>query len=133
MMKKFITAILAIIYLVTSTGATLRFHYCMGELVGWGIGSKEAAHCPGCGMSKKETHSKGCCKDEQKFVKNDTDQKGTDASLPVLLIAETDLPVAIIENTYPNFTSASTDYPVCNAPPRSYGVAVYILNRTFLI
>lgn len=133
MMKKLITVILAVIYLGTSTGATLRFHYCMGELVGWGFGSKEAAHCAGCGMSKKETDSKGCCKDEHKFFKNDNDQKTTDASLPVLLIPVTDLPVAIIESTHPNFTSASEDYPVSNAPPRSHGFAVYILNRTFLI
>jgi len=132
-MKKLITAILAVVYLGTSTGATLRFHYCMGELVSWGLGSKEATHCPGCGMLKKETDSKGCCKDEHKFIKNDTDQKGTDSGLPVLLIPATDLPVALIESPSFNFAFLSEDHPVSNAPPRSHGVAVYILNRTFLI
>jgi hypothetical protein len=133
MMKKLITAILAVIYLVTSTGATLRFHYCMGELVGWGFGSKEAAHCAGCGMSKKETDSKGCCKDQHKFFKNDSDQKTTDVSLQQLELPATGLPVAIIENPSSYFTFISEDYPVSNAPPRSHGIAVYILNRTFLI
>lgn len=133
MMKKLITAILAVIYLGTSTGATLRFHYCMGELVGWGFGSKEAAHCAGCGMSKKETDSKGCCKDEHKFFKNYNDQKTTDASLQLLQLPVALLPVAIIESPSFNFTFISEDYPVSNAPPRSHGVAVYILNRTFLI
>lgn len=132
-MKKLITAILAVIYLGTSTGATLRFHYCMGELVSWGLGNKDAAHCPGCGMTKKETDSKGCCKDEHKFFKNDNDQKTTDASPQLFQLPVTDLPVALIENPSFNFTFISEDYPVSNAPPQSHGVAVYILNRTFLI
>ena len=81
----------------------------------------------------KETDSKGCCKDEHKFFKNDNDQKTTDASLQLLQLPVALLPVAIIESPSFNFTFISEDYPVSNAPPRSHGVAVYILNRTFLI
>lgn len=132
-MKKFITAILAIVYMGTSAGANLHFHYCMGKLVSWDLSGKEAAHCPGCGMTKKETDSKGCCKDEHKFVKNDNDQKATDASLQLLQLPVTDLPIALIESPSFNFTFISKDCPVSNAPPRSHGVAVYILNRAFLI
>ncbi|MBK6990321.1 MAG: hypothetical protein IPH34_00115 [Chitinophagaceae bacterium] len=37
-MKKFITAILAVLYISTSTGAMVHMHYCMGQLADWGLG-----------------------------------------------------------------------------------------------
>ncbi|MBK8522228.1 MAG: hypothetical protein IPL54_15650 [Chitinophagaceae bacterium] len=36
--EKFITAILAVLYLGTSSGATIHMHYCMGKLAEWGLG-----------------------------------------------------------------------------------------------
>jgi hypothetical protein len=40
-MKKFITAILAVLYLGTSSGATIHMHYCMGKLAEWGLGHQK--------------------------------------------------------------------------------------------
>jgi hypothetical protein len=132
-MKRFAAAILAVLYMSTSTGATVHMHYCMGKLAAWGLGQKESKTCGSCGMKTGEAKEKGCCKDEHKFIKNDTDQKATDANLQLTQQPATDLPTAFIEGPSFNFTSISEDYPVNNAPPRSNGVAVYILNRTFLI
>ncbi len=61
-MKKFIVTILAIFYLGASSGATVHVHYCMGELIAWGISDDETDDCSNCGMEKG--NSEDCCKDE---------------------------------------------------------------------
>lgn len=132
-MKRFAAAILAVLYISTSAGATVHMHYCMGKLAEWSLRQKESKTCGNCGMKTSEAKEKGCCKDEHKFLKTDTDQKATDAGLQLLQLVATDLPTAFIESPAFKFTSISEDNPVSNAPPRSNGVAVYILNRTFLI
>ena len=67
-MKKFIAAILSILYLASTSGATINMHYCMGKLVDTRLAAKEDKKCPKCGMVKKKT-GKGCCEDVHKLVK----------------------------------------------------------------
>lgn len=52
-MKKFLVAILALLYLTTSTGATVHMHYCMGKLIDWGFTHSKKDSCENCGMSKR--------------------------------------------------------------------------------
>lgn len=132
-MKKFIVTILALIYLGTSTGATINLHYCMGKLAGWGLGHNESSTCGKCGMEKTAKKGNGCCKDEHKFVKNTTDQKTAEAGLQIMQFVATSLPVSFIEIPAAGFTSVTEENPLTNAPPRSYTVAVYIRNCVFLI
>ena len=67
-MKKFLTTILALVYLATSTGATIHLHYCMGRLFSWSLVDKDSKTCGQCGMPKsgKDAHclsfKDGCCK-----------------------------------------------------------------------
>ena len=70
-MKKTLLILLAIVYLASSAGATLQFHYCMDKLVGIGLHGSDSAMCAKCGMKKQE----GCCKDEAKQIKLSDDQK----------------------------------------------------------
>jgi hypothetical protein len=132
-MKKFAVVILALLYLTTSTGANLNLHYCMGELADWGLGESKSKTCGFCGMEKGDEKDNGCCKDEQKFIKNDADQKTVESSLDILkVMAASPLP------EYPElpavlFSSLSEQNPVSNAPPRTECQALYILNSTFLI
>src|SRR5688572_3339918 len=74
-MKKLIVAILAVLYIGTSTGATLHMHFCMGDLADWGLGVNKSKTCGKCGMDKSDEKNNGCCKDEHKLIKNDSDQK----------------------------------------------------------
>ncbi len=74
-MKKIIVAILALLYITTSTGATIHMHYCMGELADWGIGLNDSKTCGKCGMDKSDEKDNGCCNDEQKQVKLETDHQ----------------------------------------------------------
>lgn len=132
-MKRFIAAILAILYLSTSTGATLNMHYCMGELADWGLGLNKSKTCGKCGMEKSEEKDNGCCKDEHKFVKNDTDQKTTEAGIQITQLLGVALPVAFLEVSSNGFPSVTEENPISHAPPRSCGVAVYVRNCVFLI
>ena len=80
-MKKVLTALLAIIYLTTTMGATLYFHYCMGTLVSWGLTNHAGNTCQFCGMQMKKPSGEpllgknNCCHEECKQVRNDIDQK----------------------------------------------------------
>jgi hypothetical protein len=102
----------------------------MGKMVDWGFGHNDSKKCSKCGMEEK---TDGCCKDEQKFIKNVTDQKVAEAGFQITLLPATALPASVIEIPSNNFPSVTEENSISHAPPRSNGVAVYILNRTFLI
>lgn len=132
-MKKFFTAILALLYIGTSTGANIQVHYCMGKLAGWGIGHNEAATCGKCGMKQSVKKANDCCKDENKFIKNDTDQKTAEASFQMAQAMAVALPVAFFEIPAADKSSVTEENPISHAPPRDSGVAVYIRNCVFRI
>lgn len=64
-MKKFITAIIAILYLGSSSGVAMEIHYCMGKKSGVEFYGAESKLCSKCGMIEK----KGCCHDKHQFYK----------------------------------------------------------------
>lgn len=132
-MKKFTVVILALLYITTSTGATLNMHYCMGKLADWDLGHNSSKNCGFCGMEKGNEKDNGCCKDEQKLIKNDTDQKFTESSFflfrflsPAELTGFAVMPLIRI-------ASLQELNPVSNAPPRCTDLPIYKRNRTFLI
>jgi hypothetical protein len=133
-MKKFITAILAVLYLGTSSGATIHMHYCMGKLAGWGFSHSKSKTCPKCGMEKKDKADKGCCKDEHKFLKNDAAQKLAENNLQLLQLFSVAIPSQFVELPEIDFPTVTEENPISHAPPsRTYGVAIYIFKRSFLI
>ncbi|MBV9960776.1 MAG: hypothetical protein JO072_00895 [Parafilimonas sp.] len=71
-MKKFIVSILSVLYLATSSGAAINFHYCMGKFTGWDLSLPASNKCSNCGM-KKENQT-GCCHDEHKILETKKDQ-----------------------------------------------------------
>lgn len=132
-MKKFFIAILAIVYMGTATGATIHMHYCMGKLVSMGLLAGKDDLCGKCGMKKTVGKSTGCCKDEHKQIKIDKDQKTTKTAVQTMQAIAVEMPVAIVEIPFNNFSSLTESNPYGNAPPRSAAVAVYIRNCVFLI
>jgi hypothetical protein len=132
-MKKVVVAILALVYISTSTGAMLHMHFCMGKLADWGLGQNKSKTCGGCGMEKSEEKDNGCCKDEHKFFKNDTDQKTVESGFQLIQLLSMALPVSFIDILSNDFSSVTEENPIRHAPPRSSGVAVYIRNCVFLI
>lgn len=132
-MKKFITVILAFLYLSTSTGATVHMHYCMGKLADWGLGHNKSDTCRKCGMEKSKAKDSGCCKDEHKFIKNDADQKTAEAGLQLMQVIAASLPLSFIEIPSNDFLTVAKENPISHAPPRTGDKAVYIRNCVFLI
>lgn len=131
-MKKVSIAILAILYISTSVGATVNMHYCMGKLANWGFGEIKSKTCGKCGM-KKSDQDNGCCKDEQKFIKNDTDQKTAKTDFQITQAPGVYIPVSFFEMPAVDISAITEENPVSNAPPRYSKVAVYIRNCVFLI
>ena len=74
-MKRFILAILSILYMSSAIGASLHFRYCMDELYSWGFWLNEDKACGKCGMNENASMDRSCCKDEYKHIKLTVDQK----------------------------------------------------------
>jgi hypothetical protein len=124
--KKFLATILAILYLATTTGATVHMHYCMGKLVEQNLWHNQKEQCSKCGMDKSETKDdKGCCKDEHKQVKVEKDHYTSDVAFQAMQIAAVALPVSFIEIPAIAFSSITEENPNSNAPPRSSSIAIY--------
>lgn len=132
-MKKLVVAILSFLYISTSTGATVQMHYCMGKLVDWSIGhGDEKNACNNCGMEKDGEGKNDCCKDEQKQLKIEKDQKVAE-SIQLSLSLAVALPISYLPITFNALSSLTEDYPLSNAPPRTADCPDYILNCTFRI
>jgi hypothetical protein len=138
-MKKILATILAFIYLSTSVGATVHFHYCMGRLVSWGLMEQKGKSCTSCGMPKKDTANhcvatkKGCCKDEHQQIKTGKDQKVVQSEFEFLKA----FPEACVANhsilQVSPVSPLTIDYPTANAPPGTGKVPLFLLNRNFRI
>jgi len=129
-MRKAIVTIVALVYISTSTGAMLHMHYCMGELANWGLGHNESKTCSKCGMEEKEN---GCCKDEHRFIKNNTDQKTAETGIQLIRVLAVALPVSIIEIPSNDFSAITGGNPTSHSPPRSGTIAIYIRGCVFRI
>lgn len=133
-MRKFIATILALLYLVVSTGASLYTHYCMDKLVEIGLMTNTyGGKCSNCGMEKALSKKSGCCKDQHTLVKLDKDQKANDVSFEFLKVFAHATPVSYFEIPAINFSSITEENPTGNAPPQNGGIAIYKRNCVFRI
>ena len=132
-MKKIAIAILAFVYISTSTGMVLHTHYCMGEPVAWGLGQNKSKTCSKCGMPRSDEKNSGCCKDEYKYVKNDKDQVSGDfATLTETKLLFTSIcaqPVSIC----PLSPFSTVKFLPLRLVKRSYSYPLNVINCTFRI
>ena len=103
----------------------------MDKLVAWGLTSNEDSVCSNCGMDKEAT--KSCCKDDQKQVKFQGEQKI--ASIDTLVFPPTcDVLFAqVAAYKFLLHPSVAVTYPVSHAPPNKASIPVYLSNRVFRI
>ena len=128
-MKKVFALILAILYMGTSTGATLHMHYCMGKLIDvklWHSG-RDKDKCSKCNSVKK------CCKDKHKTVKFEKDQKAVDNVIDVMHQVALGTPISLMDFRPLDIIPLIVKFPVSNAHPRSNKVPFHILNCTYRI
>ncbi len=136
-MKKFFVTILAFLYLGASSGAMVTMHYCMGELANTEWGQTKATSCKKCGMDKTRPGSagakKGCCEDQFKFVKDNSDQKTATAGFQFVFHLTIDLPAQTDFTGAVLFTPVTEGNPVSNSPPSGESPPLYLRNCVFLI
>lgn len=132
-MKKIIVAILALLYITTSTGATIHMHYCMGELADWGIGHNDSKTCGKCGMDKSDEKDNGCCKDEQKQVKLETDHQKAGLVGFIKILAAPVISTPVPDFNFKPFLQITESDTTCYAPPDIGYLALHVLHCVFLI
>jgi len=126
-MKKILVSILAVFYLASSVGATVHLHYCMDKFIDWSLLKGDGDKCNKCGMEKDG----GCCKDENKLVKNNTDQKVAESTIQLIQASGVATPSAFVNVADHYSFTLTEEYPINHAPPRNNGVGIYILNNVF--
>ena len=73
-MKKVFLAILTLFYIIASLGFTLTKQYCTGSVADLGLGLCMSKICGKCNREHINNKGKNCCRNENRFVKNDKDQ-----------------------------------------------------------
>lgn len=127
-MKKILAVILAIVYLVSSAGATVHTHYCMGKAYSVDF-VKTKDECSKCGMKS----TKHCCNDVIKTIKlRDSHSAVTTAinvSVPFFAIVDKTHDYIFSDRLFgaPSFSTHN------NSPPSVSGDLICILNCVFRI
>lgn len=130
-MKKILITLMAVIYLGVSSGATVHFHYCMGQLINWGLAHKSKSTCDNCGMEKGD--SEECCKDEQQQLKVDKAQKTTEQNLQLKQYPAIAANYLISQYNLSHSSTVSEKLPLSNAPPLTVKTSTFLLNCSFRI
>ena len=132
-MKKVFLSILTLLYIVASLGFTLRTQYCTSTQADHGLNHCISKICDKCTSEHINKKDKNCCRNENKFFKNDKDQNIPESVFhptPSTVLA---LPPYFLELSFNEFASASEIIPVNHAPPPGNGVAIYLRDRVFRI
>lgn len=133
-MKKVLFTFLAVLYLGSSSGFAMHFHYCMDQLIGASLVEEELDACSNCGMEVNSTDDNGCCKEEFKPLKGDDSQNVEDFALQIMKTLGTSLPPATFDiPSFLRLATSAADYPLVNSPPENTAVPVYLRNCVFRI
>lgn len=112
-MKKFLVTILALVYLTSTVGATLRLDCCLENLATIG---------PGTNKEYKD------CNNEHKQAKLGHEQKNHDAHIRVAKSFPATITPPFPAHSFYNIASLEEAYPVNNASPQQEAIPLYLLN-----
>lgn len=132
-MKKFIAIFFLLVYSVTTVGATIHSHYCMGEYVGSSFYHTQDSKCGKCGM--KTVKQKGCCKDEHKYIQLKREHNQNIKALEVPnFFAETLVTTTYFFETETTFQKLTKENKTpTHPPPFISSVRLHVLNCVYLI
>jgi hypothetical protein len=77
-MKKIMAFFTVVVYFAFACGVMVNYHFCMDRYTSFGLYQPAGSLCHVCGMHAKK---KGCCHDEVKIMKIQSDQQTTSVSL----------------------------------------------------
>lgn len=129
-MKKTVSAILIVVYVIMSCGIMINQHYCMNRFQSFDLFTTGNEDCNQCGMTMKD--QAGCCKDEIKIVKLQDDQN---VSAVTFSIKKVEVPAQIL----PDFIAVSFNISakplqqVYEVPPDLSDQDAYLQNCVFRI
>jgi hypothetical protein len=132
MLKKISITILAVFYLVVTSGVMMNIHYCMGKVSSVSfIHEKDHSDgsCNKCGMDKTENH---CCKDEAKSIKLSDTHQSLSYSFELASLSSVQPQRYILLNEAEQGVSG---FPIINyssTPPKTFN-KVYLDVNTFRI
>jgi len=130
-MKRVALILLSVLYLGLSSGFTMHFHYCMGQLVKWGVAEQKQERCGYCGKTKQA--KKSCCKDDYKQVKVDQSQKAQQFNYQFEQVALLRTVLVFFGNDAPVVLTEIGKASLINAPPDQTSIPVFIRNCTYRI
>ena len=130
-MKKIIILIVSLAYFVSTSGATIYLHKCMGRVVSWDFHGEKDDTCDKCGMHKNT--SGNCCKDDVKVLKISNDQLLQASVYNFMSLSDHVLPVSFFVLKAPDLTDLSFDHKDIFPPLRSSSAKFSALYCTFLI
>lgn len=129
-MKKCIVFIVALLYIIVSSGIVVNVHYCMGRLTSVEYGRDIHTKCGKCGMASK---SKGCCHTESKLIKIEDEHQLVKVNLPLTSFSA-EMPTAFFSLGNALTPNASVGFnPFYYVPPDSRLNHVYLSNCVFRI
>jgi hypothetical protein len=112
----------------------------MDKLVAWSFGHKmsDKNSCPYCGMGKSagdkhcSQQSKGCCKDSQKLVKLENDQKLSEAFIKFDNNAAGTSNLVFPDYSF-EYVSSITEESLIHVPPQVTKLPLFVLNCVYRI
>lgn len=126
-MKRFLVAILALLYITLTSGVVVNVHYCMGKKSNVSIGNFSKKLC-GCGSKE----NKKCCSTEFKIVKLNDNHQLEQADLQ-LLSAEQLLPQIIGTIIEADIQEEKPVHFAPHPPPVKTGQEILIKHSVFRI
>jgi len=119
-MKKFLVTILALVYLTSTFGATVRLDCCLEKLVSVTFGTTTT--------HEDLWSEEKSCKDDHKQSRLGHEQKRNDAKIRVAKFVPSSINTGFPEYTFHAVSALTETYPVNNAPPRQAKVPLFILH-----
>ena len=119
-MKKFLVTILALVYLTSTFGATVRLDCCVEKLVSFALGT--STH------ELQWSEEKGNCKDDHKQAKLGHEQKRNDAKIRIAKFVPASITTGFPEYSFHAVSALTEAYPVNNAPPHQATIPLFILH-----
>lgn len=115
-MKKLFASILLLVYFTVSIGFVVSIHYCMNKVDSVQLGDTSSDECMKCGMHIED--SGGCCKDDVKMVKLQSDQAFAKITAPDFSFHL--LPQTFSESDlFTSYQSPEERHPLAHGPPLS--------------
>lgn len=128
-MKRAISIIILVLYVIPTIGVSVNLHFCGGKLSTIAVWSAKSI----CKCAKK-TMKKGCCKQQQATYKISDKQCLTESAEKVTLVKKDFQCFYLLNKSHtPNYRYISFVSDTGHPPPLLKLKALYVLHQSFLI